>query len=390
MAKPMHSSGPLSALRQGIDAISCGCNPINGAKEACAGTTLTSAPVNSAYPVMQAKADGTTDNEEEDAGSDEDEFVDTTRRSWQEIWGDSGDHPLVAALRLHTAHSEIFQEELRKFASGLQDLHNLSDADVGQVHRLLTNHVGLLGPSSVAANDDWLVHERIDGCEYGARLAEDMFQWFRIVDLPGSDIVKGFAAFLEVDLARAFAEDLICAEPLGVHTSKKDAAWRTIAITTPSSSKEDNIWIYSSMNALAEPLGALVIFAFTPSKLRLTGVWCPPDPESGFVRSEFDCAIHYFEPLWIQGVPSPFGFRLTQMGVSRPSAAIWSDVSAAVATQCIKDGTGDSKSFKKKFESYIDHSFLLQNRMRASPRTDLYDRIRKCCNKLWRTSAVSV
>jgi hypothetical protein len=196
--------------------------------------------------------------------------------------------------------------------------------------------------------------------------------------LDGCDIVKGFAALLEVDLMRNFAEDMICADPLGMHTAKKDAGWRSAVRTRPYHVKEDNVWVYQALDALDTPAAALLIFIFTPPRPRIVGVPVIPTPEHGFQRSEFECVVHHLEPTFSEGAFSPTGFRLTQMGISRPSSP-----SSSTVVQCIKDGTGDTNKFIHKFRRYIEASCHLEARMKGSPRTELYDRIYKHLDERW-------
>merc|ERR1711862_573616 len=77
---------------------------------------------------------------------------------------------------------------------------------------------------------EWQVLDRETDLQYGARNVGGTVHWFRIMDFPESDIVKAFAAFLEVDLSggpAGFIEELDTAESLGMHTAKRDAVWRT-------------------------------------------------------------------------------------------------------------------------------------------------------------------
>jgi len=304
---------------------------------------------------------------------------------WPRLLSACGDHPLIAALRLHAGHCGMLQMDLLRLAASCgEDLRCPSDRDLDMIRRLATQHETALGPKSIAANE-WLIHERGQNppCEYGAAIVGDMIQWFRSIEFDGCDIVKGFAAFLEVDLMRNFADDLICADPLGMHTAKRDAGWRSAVRTRPYHTKEDNVWLYHAIDALELPAAALLIFAFTPPRPRIVGVPLIPNPEHGFQRSDFECVIHHFEPILDDGAFSPTGFRLTQMGISRPSATSSSKSSASMAVQCIKDGTGDTTRFIGKLKKYVDNSSHLEARMRASPRTELYERVWRHVDDLW-------
>jgi len=327
--------------------------------------------------------DGQGEDQESTDINGEDSGDTTEVDPWLKILSVSGDHPLLAALRLHGGHVPLLQQQLRKFAAGCDDLRGMSDLEVDQLKRIVAQHNKLFGPDSIEAIE-WPVHDcsLAPACEYGARLVGDMVQWFRVIELEDSDIVKGFAAYLEMDLARYFADDLVYAESLGMHTARRDAAWRAAVRTRPYYIKEDNVWVHSALDALEEPLGALVIFAYTPPKPRLVGVPCVPATEHGFVRSEFDCTIHSFEPMLSEGAFSPTGFRLTQLGVSHSCHACPSE-SSKMAVQCIKDGTGDTLKFLGKLKRYLDTAHQLEARMRASPRTELYDRIYKHLDVLW-------
>jgi len=323
-------------------------------------------------------------------GEDEerDEYIDdedSTGFQWPRLLALRGDHPLLALLRLHGRHVPGLQHELFRIAMGcVDDLRSPSDRDLDVLRRLATQHETALGPKSIAANE-WIIHEKdlAPGCEYGATPVGELVQWFRIVELDGCDLVKGFAAFLEVDLMRNFACDLICADPLGMHTAKRDAGWRSAVRTRPYCLKEDNVWLYHALDALDTPVAALLIFAFTPPRPRIPGVPCIPQPEQGFQRSDFDCTVHHFEPIMTDGAFSPTGFRVTQMGISRPSASMSTSDRSSMAVQCMKDGTGDTLRFIGKLRHYVESSCHLEARMRASPRTELYDRIGKHVDDLW-------
>jgi len=320
------------------------------------------------------------DTDYTDAGDD-----DHTGLPWPRLLSLAGDHPLLAALRLHGRHVPSMQQELFRIAVGCgDDLRCPSDRDLDILRRLATQHETALGPRAVASND-WFLHEKdlATLCEYGAAPVGDLIQWFRIIELDGCDLVKGFAAFLEVDLMRNFAPDLMCADPLGMHTAKRDAGWRSAVRTRPHLLKEDNVWLYHALDALDAPVAALLIFAFTPPRPRIAGVPCIPQPEQGFMRSEFDCTIHHFEPIMNEGAFSPTGFRITQMGVSRPPAGMSECDKLSMTAQCIKDGTGDISKFVFKLRHYIENSCHLEARMKASPRTELYERIGKHVDDLW-------
>lgn len=318
--------------------------------------------------------------------TDEHKGTDPIAAQWPRLLDAYGDHPLLAALRVHAQHVGSFQQELFKFAANCEDdLRSLSDRELDNLRRMALQYDSALGPKSIAANE-WLIHEKEtspDGgdCEYGAALVGDVIQWFRVIELDGCDMVKGFAAFLEVDLMRNFADDLICADPLGMHTARRDAGWRSAVRTRPYYVREDNVWLYHAIDALDTPMAALLIFAFTPPRPRIVGVPLIPPPEHGFQRSVFDCTIHHFEPIMGDGAFSPTGFRLTQMGISRASPS--SSSSASMAVQSIKDGTGDTSKFISRLRRYVESSCHLEARMKASPRTELYEKIWKHVDELW-------
>merc|ERR1712066_69598 len=103
------------------------------------------------------------------------------------------------------------------------------------------------------------------------------------MDFPESDVVKAFAAFLEVDLCCAFLEELIFGEPLGMHTARRDSVWRTRI--QGQGIKQDNICVHSWVDALDEPVRSLLVFSSTTQ--RPPGLLLVPPPHTGFTRSEF-------------------------------------------------------------------------------------------------------
>eukprot|EP00927_Polykrikos_kofoidii_P005264 TRINITY_DN12095_c0_g8_i1.p1 TRINITY_DN12095_c0_g8~~TRINITY_DN12095_c0_g8_i1.p1 ORF type:complete len:434 (-),score=63.27 TRINITY_DN12095_c0_g8_i1:39-1340(-) len=289
------------------------------------------------------------------------------------------DHPLMAAVRLQSGNVASVDREL-----SLVDGSNISwdvDASVHErLRRVVTQH------RSAAHSAEWHVRETSlgsGGLEFGARVVDGMSQWFRCAEFRGCDVVKGFAAFLEVDLVGGFSESVVAAEPLGVHTAKRDATWRVIGKTSSANAhdamKQQSVWSYGALDALDEPIGALVVFAHTPPEHRLPGSGGLSQQRRGGAM-DFDCAIHCFEPLWPEkGEPgSRAGFRLRQTGVSKLAAF---GTSPATSTEAQGD-LPQHELFHARLTKFLCFARQLDERMRMSPRTDLYERVRRHIRRL--------
>merc|ERR1719502_1337432 len=257
------------------------------------------------------------------------------------------------------------------------DLRNIDAAIWDTVRRVATQHEEALVPYDIVSSE-WQVLEMNggDGLKFGHRNVNGTVHWFRSVECPDSDIVKGFAAFLEVDLCAGFIEDLIMAEPLGMHTAKRDSVWRTVMQGVGI--KQDNIWVHSPVDALDEPCRSLVVFSSITQ--RPPGLLMVPPPMSGFNRAEFECVITRLQPLrLINGHPT--GFRLTQTGVTRPLAMRGP---GSVPMPSAEETARKTKSFFQKLLQSLDltkgpntPAFRLDQRMGMSPRTELYERVRR-------------
>lgn len=281
------------------------------------------------------------------------------------------DQPLLSTVRLNLGQHSPVLPELAKISAQGGDARNVDTLIWEQMRRVATQHEEALGPSDLDSSE-WTVLERNgeQGVQFGTRNVGGTLQWFRSMDCAESDIVKGFAAFLEVDLCAGFVEDLILAEPLGMHTAKRDSVWRTVIQGVGM--RQDNIWVHSAVDALDEPTRSLIVFSSTTQ--RPPGLLLVPPPMAGFNRADFECMITRLQPLrLINGHPT--GFRLTQTGVSRPLGPRGSV--AAVPVPSLEETARKTKSYFTKLLQYLDRTGRLDQRMSMSPRTELYDRVRK-------------
>merc|ERR1712080_717094 len=136
--------------------------------------------------------------------------------------------------------------------------------------------------------------------------------------------------------------------------------------------KQDNVWVHSAVDALDEPVRSLIVFASTTQ--RPPGLLLVPPPKAGFNRSDFECTITRLQPLRLLS-GQPTGFRLTQTGVRRPLGPRGSASSIPVASH--EETARKTKSFFTKLLQFLDRTGRLDQRMVMSPRTELYERVRK-------------
>jgi hypothetical protein len=279
------------------------------------------------------------------------------------------DHPLLATVRLNLGPRSPFLRDLAKIGG---DARNIDGVIWDQVRRVATQREEALGPSDINGGD-WQVLELCGemGMQFGYRNVNGNVHWFRSLDCPECDIVKGFAAFLEVDLGN-FNEDLINAEPLGMHTAKRDSVWRTVI--QAGAIKQDNVWVHSAVDALEEPVRSLLVFSSTTQKP--PGLLLVPPPMAGFNRADFECTITRLQPL-----RPMVGFRLTQTGVYRPFIPRGS----ASGMPTVEEFTRKTKNFfsgKSGLLQFLEKTGRLDQRLKMSPRTELYNRVRKHLDNL--------
>lgn len=280
------------------------------------------------------------------------------------------DHPLLTTVRLNLGQDHPLLRELSKIGGPGGDSRNMEGVIWEQVRRLATQHEETLGPCDIQHNE-WNVLELHgeSGVQFGCRNVGGTIHWFRCMDCPQSDVVKGFAAFLEVDLCAGFVEDLIMAEPLGMHTAKRDSVWRTVMQGVGI--KQDNIWVHSAVDALDEPCRSLLVFSSITQ--RPPGLLMVPPPMAGFNRAEYECTVTRLQPLTLLN-GQPTGFRLTQTGVSRPLGARGP---SSFPMPTIEESGRKTKQFFTKLLQSLDRTGRLDQRMNMSPRTELYDRVRR-------------
>eukprot|EP00927_Polykrikos_kofoidii_P005261 TRINITY_DN12095_c0_g6_i1.p1 TRINITY_DN12095_c0_g6~~TRINITY_DN12095_c0_g6_i1.p1 ORF type:complete len:433 (-),score=54.70 TRINITY_DN12095_c0_g6_i1:302-1600(-) len=281
------------------------------------------------------------------------------------------DHPLMAAVRLQSGSVPSVEREL-SFIDGQRISRGIDTGSHERLRRIVAQH------SSAAQSAEWHVRENClgsGGLEFGARVVDGMSQWFRCAEFRGCDVVKGFAALLEVDLCGAFSDDVFAAEPLGVHTAKRDAIWRVIGERSSSNGhggikQHESVWSYGALDALDEPVGALVVIAHTPLEHRFSASGAASHHRRSDA-TDFDCLIHCVEPLWPEkGEPaSAAGFRLRQLGVSKLTNS--STVVAAEGTM------PKHELFHAQLCKYLLFAKQLDQRMQMSPRSDLYARVRR-------------
>lgn len=365
---------PLCALKVGSFNCFCMWTP-NGAIDAHTEAQLTNGYASSSEPGRPPHgrlSDGDArkpGDESTDAGSETTATASAANgeaSSMDSSAAAAGDQPLLSTVRFNLGQQSPI---LREFAKLGGDSRNIDAAIWDTVRRVATQHPEALGPSDLESSE-WHVLERSQsGASFGARNVGGNVHWFRSMDCPESDIVKGFAAFLEVDLCASFVEDLILAEPLGMHTAKRDSVWRTVVQGVGL--KQDNVWVHSAVDALDEPVRSLIVFSSTTQ--RPPGLLLVPPPMAGFNRADYECTITRLQPLRLVGGTD--GFRLTQTGMSRPLGARGPGSSIPMLSH--EELARKTKTFFTKLLLHIKNVGRLDQRMEMSPRTELYSRIRK-------------
>jgi len=292
------------------------------------------------------------------------------------------DHPLLSVVRLNLGRGSPLLQILNQIGCKA-DSRNIDALVWEQARRVVTQHEQAIVPSDKTASE-WSVLELNNGelgLNFGSRSVEGTIHWFRSMDFPEMDgsvpdyyIVKAFAAFLEVDYAIAFVEELTDATPLGMHTAKRDAVWQTLM--QGSNIKEDSIWVQSGIDALDEPIRSLVVIAMTTQKP--PGLLLVPPPKVGFHRAEFECIITRIQPLKL--IDGRNGFRLAQTGVSRPCGS--RDCALAMPSVNFEEALRKTQTFFEKFLQHLKSSGnsaggRLDRRRLLSPRAALYERVAK-------------
>jgi len=292
----------------------------------------------------------------------------------------SFDHPLLAVVRMQAAHLPVMQRQLREIeasaATGCPDSTVLD-----RLRQLVTQHGLSVEPS------DWPAYAKGDnGLEFGAKTVDGTSQWFRRTEYRGCDITKALAAILEADLHNTWNSEVVGAEPLGVHTARRDAIWRVF--TENQGKRQESVWSYGFVDALDQPIGSLLVFAHTPPDSRASssgGLSLLAGQVRGLqgTGSEYECVIHALGILQDSGGSSakPCGLRLTQMGVST--------LANPVQKLTLKDSEPDPRAmreqeiFQRRLLNCLEEARQLDERMRMSPRTDIYERVKKHVARRW-------
>lgn len=362
---------PLCALKVGSFNCFCMWTP-NGTGDAQTEARLTNGPAlpsGRSHPPLPDADLPKPQDESTDAGSETTASAANGEASSTEGPAIVIDHPLLSVVRLNLGRQSPILREL-SFPKGV-DVRNVDALIWDTVRRVAIQHEEALFPCECDSSD-WPVLDQSGelGLQFGARNVDGTVHWFRGMDFPENDPVKGFAAFLEVDLCSSFVEDLIMAEPLGMHTAKRDSVWRTVIQGVGV--KQDNIWVHSALDALDEQVRSLLVFSSTTS--RPPGLLLIPPPMAGFNRADFECTVTRIQPLRLVS-GQPRGFRLMQTGVCRPMGA--RGAASASPLPSLEETTRKTKSFFTKLLQCLEKTQRLDQRMSMSPRTELYDRVRK-------------
>eukprot|EP00929_Paragymnodinium_shiwhaense_P112404 TRINITY_DN80666_c0_g1_i1.p1 TRINITY_DN80666_c0_g1~~TRINITY_DN80666_c0_g1_i1.p1 ORF type:complete len:446 (+),score=87.25 TRINITY_DN80666_c0_g1_i1:128-1465(+) len=326
------------------------------------------------------------------------DFADRVASVWRA--GFPGGHPLLVAARLHCGTEPAVLRQLQLIES--TEAYPSPDA-LERLRRLIVQY------RSSARALSWPTWDEREGLRlaYGGDVCNGLYHWFRQADFLGCDVVKALAALLEVDLSGVFNPEVLSAEPLGVHTAKRDAIWCVTSTASHSYSsspqlgkRSDAAWMYAATDALDEPIGSLVVFAHSPPDNRRQSA------QSAMAlhrlgRIDFECLLHCIEPLWpplpAEGAEAaaaeiaaagPLGFRLTQLAVLQPAAPApgQAPLPPALVANDLQEherflesfsqvcSVGDARSGDARF---IAQARRLEERMRMSPRTELYERVRR-------------
>merc|ERR1712023_17144 len=129
------------------------------------------------------------------------------------------------------------------------------------------------------------------------------------------------------------------------------SVWHMVTRNIAQDVREDNVFRYQVVDALDSPQRSVLLLVWTiaPGTLQIPG--CKgkniPTPLPGFVRSNFECVVYRFSPLWKSSSDKYLGFRLARSGVSSPSASIYC-VIEKMSTQALK------QSAKLRNERFYD------------------------------------
>merc|ERR1712232_1517955 len=112
---------------------------------------------------------------------------------------------------------------------------------------------------------DFPVYERNAGLqlEWGLKVGRDTLRLKYVVDYAGLDLVRALAACQEKSTEGGMYEDFVAAKELGVPNAC-DTIWHRFNRDTRFGKRGDDVFQASMVDALAEPLGAIACFLYSP------------------------------------------------------------------------------------------------------------------------------
>merc|ERR1719343_927835 len=249
----------------------------------------------------------------------------------------------VAEGRFLQAHREL--DRLR--AAGLDPSQILSDTYVERTLRITTMYERSLELLRVRIEElaNYETKQAM-GIKWGFEIREGHLKTVTHCHYPDLDVVRCFAAVQERDLQRPFNNGLEKAELLHEQDNEHDNLWRSWTFSKTLNTKNDNVAIISSMDALDQsPSGSLWSAMYSPSEEAAEALGAViPEVEEGRVRSEYACVVYSLTPLVRCGA----GDRSIGLVLK-----IYTDIqlpAAAGPVLSVMPGFLAKKMFRKKFE----------------------------------------
>mmetsp|Transcript_55283 Transcript_55283/g.131844 ORF Transcript_55283/g.131844 Transcript_55283/m.131844 type:complete len:368 (+) Transcript_55283:93-1196(+) len=216
------------------------------------------------------------------------------------------------------------------------------------------------------------------GLDWGFMFKGDKFRLMYTVEHE-LDIMKSFAAYQEADLSKGYKAALVSAEAVGPQ-SPNDTIWRCkSASDSLPGLKADSVTIYNFVDALDDDCRSIWFCSYTPpegSQKNFNGIDIPPvDDKNGYARSSYFFSAALLTPLEEKSSNRVQRFRVTSVNEFQVPQIVLTPIKWTPHSIIAKGSRSNIEDSIVKFRAFVESSPDLDQRLKDSPRAELYQHI---------------